>query len=46
MSVTIQEMPVLILFLLTSEAARPLVKSSTLRSMPDLAVLSVPEVVK
>jgi flagellar biosynthesis protein FlhA len=41
---TIQEMgyyPVL----LTSEAARPLVKSSTLRSMPDLAVLSVPEVV-
>jgi flagellar biosynthesis protein FlhA len=41
---TIQEMgyyPVL----LTSEAARPLVKSSTQRSMPDLAVLSVPEVV-
>ena len=30
--------------LLTSEAARPLVKSSTVRSMPDLAVISVPEV--
>ena len=31
--------------ILTSEAARPLVKSSTMRAMPDLVVLSVPEVV-
>ncbi|MDC7240260.1 MAG: flagellar biosynthesis protein FlhA [Spirochaetales bacterium] len=31
--------------ILTSEAARPLVKSSTQRAMPDLVVLSVPEVV-
>ena len=31
--------------ILSSEAARPLVKSSTERAMPDLAVLSVPEVV-
>jgi len=41
---TIQEMghyPVI----LTSEASRPLVKSSIQRSMPDLPVLSVPEVV-
>ena len=31
--------------ILCSEAARPLVKSSTAREMPDLAVLSVPEIV-
>ncbi len=30
---------------LVSEAARPLVKGSTLREVPQLAVLSVPEVV-
>ncbi|NNM66575.1 MAG: EscV/YscV/HrcV family type III secretion system export apparatus protein, partial [Spirochaetales bacterium] len=30
--------------LLTSEAARPLVKNSTLRDIPDLTVLSVPEI--
>ncbi len=30
--------------ILTSEAARSLVKSSTARTMPDLAVLSVPEI--
>ncbi|QEN09881.1 flagellar biosynthesis protein FlhA [Oceanispirochaeta crateris] len=31
--------------ILSSEAARPLVKSSTQRAMPDLVILSVPEVV-
>jgi len=31
--------------ILCSEAARPLVKSSTRRDLPDLAVLSVPELV-
>lgn len=30
--------------ILSSEAARPLIKSSTLRDLPDLVVLSVPEV--
>jgi len=31
--------------ILCSEAARPLVKSSSRREVPDLAVLSVPEIV-
>lgn len=31
--------------ILSSEAARPLVKSSTQRAMPDLVIISVPEVV-
>jgi len=31
--------------ILSSEAARPLVKSSTQRAMPDLVILSVPEIV-
>jgi len=30
--------------ILSSEAARPLIKNSTLRDLPDLVVLSVPEV--
>ena len=30
--------------ILCSEAARPLVKSSSMREIPDLAVLSVPEI--
>jgi flagellar biosynthesis protein FlhA len=30
--------------ILCSEAARPLVKSSTLREIPDLVVLSIPEI--
>jgi flagellar biosynthesis protein FlhA len=30
--------------ILASEAARPLIKNSTLRDLPDLVVLSVPEI--
>jgi len=32
--------------ILCSEAARPLVRSTTMREMPDLVVMSVPEIVE